>query len=858
MTTNILGVCALLTSVGIVHGQEALPPIVGSDLPGTLKTQSDIYIDGVQIDVTGFNRGGYIPDVDGDGIVEAYVKANEPGQPCETLVYVPSRQTTSADIVSSDLSGYTRIRNYGVLENENGDPVCPDGSHRLRVFGDITGDGLDELSTLYGYSGELIFDSAIPYGTVIDATNPIAGQVTVVADDLEVNPVGDFNGDGLVDWTIYSYSDLSDASESCFIMPSSEEGMRSDIDFEAISGDTPLGSFSRTEQDSCPRVTSIGDVNGDGFGDIFIFDGEYWVVHGHEQPSLGDSYRDIGYQVFDACNIWECQQSIDFDADGYDDLLVNVSSFSIDSLLASTGTLILYGGPDGLLSMDAVNPLPKNRSTQIIHKYFNPRIEFGQIYLPESVGDLNGDAATDLLITNYGLDRNSAGSILFGTPGRRPAVLVESSIDGGNGIYWSENNLFYAEAGPGDFDGDGYDELTYINTWIRGGDRIHRNTDPQSLVILNGPDSIDLRWQAPENISDLAGYQLVINGTINTELGEDAQSFRVVRGTTAINDLRLQAVDDAGDVIGEVRRSVDLQGTPIEDVQSRFRDVEFTAEGTTIAAENYTLTGVSYGPALGELFWNASKRFVLIWRNGAIVDRIEGNSYLVEEGGEYFITIDYFVDIPTLPIDQLISSGTLIRSNVVSVNQAVEQPPTNTDVPEPPQNLTASVYSGTTAELFWDRAPVDAGIVAYDIERGGVVLGRTEGTSYLDTSREATEPYHYRVFAIDQQGGRSDSSVLTTAAFDSGSSANTGVLSISGAVYSSTALEIFWSVDNIVGALPSRYTVFQNDQPVLTVDARSFFTSNLMADTTYSYVVVGLSASGEEVIRSDQLMLTTQ
>ncbi|MBX2882635.1 MAG: hypothetical protein KTR32_21980 [Granulosicoccus sp.] len=863
MNLSIAIAALLLLSTSVAQAQQALPLIVGSDLPGTGKSGIDISIDGENINTTGLGRGGFIPDVDGDGIVEAYLIANEPGQPCETLVYLPSRQARTAAISSSNLSAYTRIRNFGSLLDANNNVVCPDGSLRLRVFGDLSGDGVAEIATLYSYNGELIIDGALPYGTLIDVTNPVPGEVSVVADDLAVNPVDDVNGDGLVDWSIYSYADGADRRNECLIMAGSDSRLPSAINFDALDGVTPLAAFSRNGRDSCPRVTSVGDVNGDGFSDIAIFDDQHWLVHGSDNFALDDNYRDAGYRIFTTCRIWECQQIIDVDADGYDDVLVDVSELSIDSLLPGTGSLVLYGGPDGVLSADAINPLPQNRVTQIIPKFYDPRVANNRVVLPEPMGDINGDSAADLYIKEVRGNADFAGSVLYGTPGSRPTVILEASLDGGNGFYWFEERPFFADPGPGDFDGDGFDELAIIDTLIKGSGPTRRGADPKALFMFNGPDSIDLHWQAPDDTSLVSAYRILVNGDEVAELDIEKNSYRIERGQSALQELRLQSTDASGSVIGELIRSIDLQGTPLAASQEYIRDVEFNSQGKAIEAETYSLTGVSYGPAVGELFWNATKRFVLIWRDGKIIDRVEGNSYVVRDGGEFFITIDYLAGIPTDEMDQLPSSGTLRRSNVVSVNptdtpQPDDPNPDNPNNTAPPANLTASVYSASTAELFWDRAAPDEAIIAYDIERNGVQIAQSTGTSYLDDTRESSEQYTYSVTAISQDNNRSNRSTVVTPAFSNDGNVSDEVFAVNGDVYSRSAVEIFWSIDALEGELPVRFEVFQNGQSVFRGDARSYFTDNLESVTKYDFEVVGLNAANQEIIRSEALSLTTQ
>ncbi len=63
-----------------------------------------------------------------------------------------------------------------------------------------------------------------------------------------------------------------------------------------------------------------------------------------------------------------------------------------------------------------------------------------------------------------------------------------------------------------------------------------------------------------------------------------------------------------------------------------------------------------------------------------------------------------------------------------------------------PANLTAKVYSGTAAELFWDR--VSGVALNYEVIRDGAVVATIDGTSYFDDTLSRGAIYNYQVTAI--------------------------------------------------------------------------------------------------------------
>ncbi len=87
------------------------------------------------------------------------------------------------------------------------------------------------------------------------------------------------------------------------------------------------------------------------------------------------------------------------------------------------------------------------------------------------------------------------------------------------------------------------------------------------------------------------------------------------------------------------------------------------------------------------------------------------------------------------------------------------------DDPVAPDALVApeieriAVYSGTAAELFWQRPPQGSPVARVEVSRDNLVLGSTNGTSFFDDSRSPGVDYEYTLVAIAADGQRSDGGV---------------------------------------------------------------------------------------------------
>ena len=78
--------------------------------------------------------------------------------------------------------------------------------------------------------------------------------------------------------------------------------------------------------------------------------------------------------------------------------------------------------------------------------------------------------------------------------------------------------------------------------------------------------------------------------------------------------------------------------------------------------------------------------------------------------------------------------------------------------PSAPSNLTASVYSGSALEVFWDRSTGNNFVAMYEVFRDGQSVAVVEGNSFFEGSLMPNGNYSYTVVAIDVQGNRSAAS----------------------------------------------------------------------------------------------------
>lgn len=182
--------------------------------------------------------------------------------------------------------------------------------------------------------------------------------------------------------------------------------------------------------------------------------------------------------------------------------------------------------------------------------------------------------------------------------------------------------------------------------------------------------------------------------------------------------------------------------------------------------------------------------------------------------------------------------------------------------------------SGTEAndELIGSGAP---GVAGFPAPPPVVATGTGTGGQGVSTSVEGYVHIHRGVLGdLDATGGVSDINsaehrwlnpaariVITNTGGDTGGNGSqadvTAVGDLSGAVYSSSAVEIFWTPATTgAGDAASAYQVSRDGNVVGTFDALSFFEQGLAAGTTFDYSVSAIDASGA-IGEATNVQLTT-
>ena len=418
-----------------------------------INTVPSLILEGEQIEAQFGISVACAGDVNADGFADLIVGARyyDKGQANEgaAFIYEGSKNGLNTTPIS-------------VLESNQGDAWL--GS-AVAPAGDVNGDGFsDVLVGSYAFdhgqkdegsvfvwhgSGSSIKESVV---TNLEMNQPLSQFGWSVAS------AGDVNGDGFDDVIISAndYDNGQPVEGAAFVFHGSTQGLSTipNVTFEGNQQHAGLGS-----------VSSAGDVNGDGFGDVIVgmplFDigtsdeGKVCIFYGsasglsqiNETTILGTQHEgNFGKSV---------SSTGDLNNDGFSDIVIGEPGYDIYQEYTDEGrAFIYYGSSQGIDS----NPVIVNG-------------DLNGFYLGNTVAggvDVNGDGFNDALIGHQfysnGQDYEGAVYVLYGSQLKinpANAIVLQSNIEG-------------AEMGgvcsAGDINGDGFGDIAVGAQWLSNGE----------------------------------------------------------------------------------------------------------------------------------------------------------------------------------------------------------------------------------------------------------------------------------------------------------------------------------------------------------------------------------------------------
>ena len=564
-------------------------------------------------------------DVNGDGYDDLIIGAdwadpNGDSRAGETYVIYGGASAPGTDGVL-DLSALDGTNGF-IL---NGIDAYDRSGRSVSSAGDVNGDGYDDL-IIGAYRADPDGDSSageiyVVYGgasapgtggrfnlSALDGTNGfiLNGIDANDRSGTSVSSAGDVNGDGYDDLIIGAPGadpNGDSAAGEIYVIygGASAPGTNGVLDLSALSGTNGfiLNGIDASDQSGF-SVSSAGDVNGDGYGDLIIGasgadpngsrSGETYVVYGGANAPGTGGVLDLG--ALDGTNgfiltgIDERDQSGrsvssagDVNGDGYDDLIIGANIADPGGDSDAGETYIVYGGAsapgtNGVLDLSALDG-----TNGFILNGIDADDRSGRSV--SSAGDVNGDGYDDLIIGAYRADPNEdsaagetyvvyGGASAPGTGGR----FNLSALDGTNGFILNgideDDRSGFSVSSAGDVNGDGYDDLII---GARYGDPNEDSNAGETYVVYGGATGTESLvpvtaqgTAAVDNFTGNAGADsftgIATNDVVRGGAGDDVTSvtaldFAAIDGGTGRDTLILDGADLSLDLTGAGHAGVD-------------------------------------------------------------------------------------------------------------------------------------------------------------------------------------------------------------------------------------------------------------------------------------------------------------
>ena len=416
------------------------------------------------------------------------------------------------------------------------------------------------------------------------------------------------------------------------------------------------------------KVSSAGDINGDGFDDIIIGashadpngnnSGESYVVFG-SGTSLGASFdlstlngtNGFVFNGMDAGHFsgGAVSSAGDINGDGFDDILVGASRVIINNEFIGQA-YVIFGSNVGFAA--SLDPSDLNGANGFVINGIDAGDAAGGSV--SSAGDINGDGIDDILIAAWNADPNGNESgesyVVFGSSAPFAASFDLSTLNGSNGFVINgidANDNSGNAASAGDVNGDGFDDIivggagadpngnssgeSYIifgrNSGFAASFELS-SLDGSVGFILNGIDAYDNSGVSVSSAGDVNGdgFDDVIIGASNADPngGGSGESYVVFGSSASFGaSIELSALDGTNGFIINGVDPLDFSGNFVSsagDINGDgFDDILIGAwsadpNGLNRAGESYVIFGSSadFASSINLSSLNGTNGFIII------------------------------------------------------------------------------------------------------------------------------------------------------------------------------------------------------------------------------------------------------
>ncbi len=438
----------------------------------------------------------------------------------------------------------------------------------VATAGDVNGDGYDDIvvgSVHYDNGEDNEGKAFVYYGS--DSGLSVSPDWTYESNQVNaqfgiaVSTAGDTNADGYDDVLIGAnfYTNGQTKEGSAFIFNGSIDGLSSSPDWQVES--------NQANSQFANYLSTAGDVNNDGYGDIMIGahvydngevdEGTVFVYYGSDNgPSTSPDWTAEGNQTSADFGIGVSMAG-DVNCDGYDDIIIGANLYNTEIVDAGK-VFVYYGSASGLLTSPSWTISGEQAS-----------IYFGRAVA--TAGDTNADSCSDIIIganlydngkgeayvylggglPNININAISGPTtenggtasftvVLNSEPTSNVSLNIHSSdntegVTSASSLTFTNNNWFIPQTvtvtGVNDSIADGNQSYTIILDSAVSDDSNYNNLNPDDVTVINNDDDV-----ANITVSAISSHTTENNGTASFTVVLTSQSTADVNISIASSD----------------------------------------------------------------------------------------------------------------------------------------------------------------------------------------------------------------------------------------------------------------------------------------------------------------------------------
>ena len=220
-----------------------------------------------------------------------------------------NRGAGAAYVVFGKNGGFAANLDLSTLDGNNGvrlDGMAGDNAGRsVAKIGDFNGDGIDDIviGAFHGNndtgSAYVVFGQSTAFASSFDLSTldgkngfRLDGVSALDLTGISVSAAGDVNGDGLADLLIGARGAYPRAGAS-YLLYGTRDTFPAKVNLSDLNGVTGFKLIGGTDSLSSGSVAGVGDVNGDGYGDLLIGAQGATNVAGSSYLVLGNNASNI-------------------------------------------------------------------------------------------------------------------------------------------------------------------------------------------------------------------------------------------------------------------------------------------------------------------------------------------------------------------------------------------------------------------------------------------------------------------------------------------------------------------------------------------------------------------------------------